>query len=67
MKTDIRGLEPEEIEQLQLFLHDDRPELVRQHHVGTCRGDLLDDIHRMLLCVVSLEKDGPAASELVQE
>jgi len=35
--------------------------------VGTCSGDLLDDVHRMLLCVVSLEKDGPTPSELVQE
>lgn len=66
-QTDLRGLEPEKIEQLQLFLQDDGSEPLGEHHVGTCSGDLLDNLYRMLLRVVSLEKDGPPASELVQE
>ena len=66
-QSDLRCLEPEKGKQLQLFLHDDGPEPFGQHHVGSRRRHVHHDLYRVLLCLVSLEEDGPPTTELVQE
>lgn len=67
VQPDLRRLEQEKVDQLQLFLDDDRPEPFGQHHVGSRSCHVHHHFHRVLLCLVSLEEDGPPATELVQE
>jgi hypothetical protein len=67
VQPDLRRLEQEKVDQLQLLFDDDRPEPFGQHHVGSRSCHVHHYLYRMLLCLVPLEEDGPPPTELVQE